>query len=90
MKGIPNTNACKLSSGFSNEPRKFKRQIKRDGGAKLIEIDDLPQALKIRRKEQKAEEKAKKEQEKEERKKRLQEERVTVLVLGWVTYVQCQ
>ncbi|VDN59303.1 unnamed protein product [Dracunculus medinensis] len=75
MRGIPSVNTCKMSAGFTNEPRKRPRQlVKREGGAKLIDIDEIPQALKIRRREQAAEEKAKKLQEKEE-KKRLQAEK---------------
>lgn len=75
MRGIPTTNTCKLSAGFTNEPRRFPRQLPKRGGAKLLDIQELPQALKIRRKEQEAEEKARKQQEKEEQKKRLQAER---------------
>ncbi|VDK45169.1 unnamed protein product [Anisakis simplex] len=61
MRGIPTVNTCKLSAGFTNEPRKFQRQLaKREGGAKLIDIDEIPHALKKRRREQEAEEKAKK------------------------------
>lgn len=73
MRGIPTTNTCKLSAGFTNEPRKFQRQLtRREGGAKFIDIGDLPQALKVRRKEQEAEERARRHQEKEEQKKRAQ------------------
>ncbi|KHN88485.1 Negative elongation factor A [Toxocara canis] len=76
MRGIPAVNTCKLSAGFTNEPRKFQRQLaKREGGAKLIDIDEIPHALKKRRREQEAEEKAKKQLEKEEMKKRHQAEK---------------
>lgn len=45
MRGIPSTPASKIFSGFSNEPKKFQRNItKRAGGAMLIDISDLPQA----------------------------------------------
>ncbi|MCP9266430.1 Negative elongation factor A [Dirofilaria immitis] len=71
MRGIPTTNTCKLSAGFTNEPRKFQRQLtRREGGAKFIDIGDLPQALSVRRKEQEAEERSRRQQEKEEQKKR--------------------
>lgn len=77
MRGIPAVNTCKLSAGFTNEPRKFQRQLtKREGGAKLIDIDEIPHALKKRRREQEAEEKAKRLIEKEEMRKKLQAERV--------------
>uniref|UniRef100_A0A915PNL9 HDAg domain-containing protein n=1 Tax=Setaria digitata TaxID=48799 RepID=A0A915PNL9_9BILA len=76
MRGIPNTNTCKLSAGFTNEPRKFQRQLtRREGGAKFIDIGDLPQALSVRRKEQEAEERARKQLEREEQKKRAQAEK---------------
>lgn len=76
MRGIPTVNTCKLSAGFTNEPRKFQRQLsKREGGAKLIDIDEIPHALKKKRREQEAEERAKKLLEKEENKKRLSAEK---------------
>uniref|UniRef100_F1L3S6 Negative elongation factor A n=1 Tax=Ascaris suum TaxID=6253 RepID=F1L3S6_ASCSU len=76
MRGIPAVNTCKLSAGFTNEPRKFQRQlVKREGGAKLIDIDEIPHALKQRRREQEAEEKAKKLLEKQELKKKHQAEK---------------
>lgn len=72
MRGIPTVNTCKLSGGFTNEPRKFQRQLaKREGGAKLIDIAEIPHALKKRKREQEAEEKARLKQEREETKKRL-------------------
>uniref|UniRef100_A0A1I7Z4Z4 HDAg domain-containing protein n=1 Tax=Steinernema glaseri TaxID=37863 RepID=A0A1I7Z4Z4_9BILA len=50
MKGIPTVSACKQSAGFSNEPRKFTRPlIKREGGAKLLELDEIPQPMMKRR-----------------------------------------
>ncbi|VDO34509.1 unnamed protein product [Onchocerca flexuosa] len=71
MRGIPNTSTCKLSAGFTNEPRKFQRQLtRREGGAKFIDIGELPQALSVRRKEQEAEERSRRQQEREEQKKR--------------------
>lgn len=77
MRGIPNASTCKLSAGFTNEPRKFQRQLtRREGGAKFIDIADLPQALSVRRKEQEAEERARKHQEREEQRKRAQIEKV--------------
>ncbi|EFO23538.2 hypothetical protein LOAG_04945 [Loa loa] len=77
MRGIPTTNTCKLSAGFTNEPRKFQRQLtRREGGAKFIDIGDLPQALSVRRKEQEAEERARRHQEREEQRKRAQAEKV--------------
>jgi hypothetical protein len=52
LRGIPSQNASKISGGFTNEPKKFTRpSLKRDGGAKLIEIAETPQALKRKRKE---------------------------------------
>uniref|UniRef100_A0A914ZK98 HDAg domain-containing protein n=1 Tax=Parascaris univalens TaxID=6257 RepID=A0A914ZK98_PARUN len=76
MRGIPAVNTCKLSAGFTNEPRKFQRQlVKREGGAKLIDIGEIPHALKQRRREQEAEEKAKKLLEKQELKKKHQAEK---------------
>lgn len=43
MKSIPSTNTLKMSSGFTNEPKKFQRQLaKREGGAVLIDISELP------------------------------------------------
>jgi hypothetical protein len=45
MRGIPSIRPSQISSGFSNEPRKFQRNVpKREGGAMLIDISDLPQA----------------------------------------------
>lgn len=77
MRGIPTMNTCKLSAGFTNEPRKFQRQLmRREGGAKFIDIGELPQALSIRRKEQEAEERARKSHEREEQRKRAQAGRV--------------
>ncbi|KAL3981495.1 hypothetical protein ACH3XW_43340 [Acanthocheilonema viteae] len=77
MRGIPTTNTCKLSAGFTNEPRKFPRQLtRREGGAKFIDICDLPPSLSIRRKEQEAEERARRQREKEEQRKRAQAEKV--------------
>ncbi|VDN07700.1 unnamed protein product [Thelazia callipaeda] len=76
MRGIPNTNTCKLSAGFTNEPRKFPRQlIRREGGAKFIEIGELPQSLSARRKELEAEERARKHHERELQRKRMQAEK---------------
>lgn len=44
MRGIPSVNTFKMSSGFTNEPKKFQRQLtKREGGAMLIDIAELPQ-----------------------------------------------
>ncbi|KAK6109705.1 hypothetical protein QQG55_37050 [Brugia pahangi] len=77
MRGIPTTNTCKLSAGFTNEPRKFQRQLtRREGGAKFIDIGDLPQSLSVRRKEQEAEERARRHQEREEQRKRAQADKV--------------
>lgn len=85
MRGIPTTNTCKLSAGFTNEPRKFQRQLtRREGGAKFIDIGDLPQALKVRRKEQEAEERARRHQEKEEQKKRAQADRAAKVISSYV------
>jgi hypothetical protein len=40
----------KLSTGFTNEPKKFQRALpKREGGAKMIDISEIPQPLKRRR-----------------------------------------
>ncbi|KAI6170947.1 HDAg domain-containing protein [Aphelenchoides bicaudatus] len=45
MRGIPSVPVSRIASGFSNEPRKFQRNMpKREGGAMLIDISDLPQA----------------------------------------------
>ncbi|CAD5224050.1 unnamed protein product [Bursaphelenchus okinawaensis] len=45
MRGIKSVNPAKLSAGFSNEPKKFQRTVaKREGGAMLLDISDLPQA----------------------------------------------
>ncbi|KAK0396651.1 hypothetical protein QR680_001798 [Steinernema hermaphroditum] len=50
MKGIRTVSACKQSAGFSNEPRKFARPLmKREGGAKLLELDEIPQPIMKRR-----------------------------------------
>ncbi|TMS36279.1 hypothetical protein L596_003479 [Steinernema carpocapsae] len=59
MKGIPTVSACKQSAGFTNEPRKFTRPlIKREGGAKLLQLDEIPQPImKKRRRATEAEEK---------------------------------
>lgn len=76
MRGIPTTNTCKLSAGFTNEPRKFQRQLtRREGGAKFIDIADLPRALSVRRKEQEAEERARRQQEREMQRKRARTEK---------------
>uniref|UniRef100_A0A0R3RLL5 HDAg domain-containing protein n=1 Tax=Elaeophora elaphi TaxID=1147741 RepID=A0A0R3RLL5_9BILA len=76
MRGIPTANTCKLSAGFTNEPRKFQRQLtRREGGAKFIDIGDLPQALSVRRKEQEAEERARRHREREKQRKRAQVEK---------------
>lgn len=84
MRGIPAVNTCKLSAGFTNEPRKFQRQlVKREGGAKLIDIDEIPHALKQRRREQEAEEKAKKLLEKQELKKKHQAEKAERVGAGF-------
>jgi hypothetical protein len=51
MRGIPSIPASRISSGFSNEPKKFQRNIpKRVGGAMLIDISDLPQAPNMKKK----------------------------------------
>ncbi|KAI1726269.1 negative elongation factor A [Ditylenchus destructor] len=43
MKGIPTVNTVQQSAGFTNEPRKFRRELsKREGGAMLIDIAELP------------------------------------------------
>lgn len=66
MKGIPNQNPCKLNSGFTYEPKKFQRQLsKREGGAKLLDICELPQSLKKRRQIELVEERKRKQEEKE-------------------------
>lgn len=44
MRGIPSIPVSKISSGFSNEPKKFRNFPKREGGAVLIDFSDLPQA----------------------------------------------
>ncbi|VDK86935.1 unnamed protein product [Litomosoides sigmodontis] len=76
MRGIPTINTCKLSAGFTNEPRKFQRQLtRREGGAKFIDIADLPRALSVRRKEQEAEERARRQQEREMQRKRARTEK---------------
>uniref|UniRef100_A0A914WGN7 HDAg domain-containing protein n=1 Tax=Plectus sambesii TaxID=2011161 RepID=A0A914WGN7_9BILA len=76
LRGIPSQNASKISGGFTNEPKKFPRpSLKRDGGAKLIEIAETPQALKRKRKEWELEQKQQKLNEKEEWKRKLIEER---------------
>jgi hypothetical protein len=44
MRGIPATPVSKIASGFSNDPKKFQRPVtKREGGAVLIDISDIPQ-----------------------------------------------
>lgn len=44
MRGIPSVNTCKISGGFTNEPKKFQRHLmKREGAATLIDITELPQ-----------------------------------------------
>lgn len=44
MTKIPTVNTYKISSGFTNEPKKFQRQLlKREGGAMLIDFNELPQ-----------------------------------------------
>ncbi|CAJ0577346.1 unnamed protein product, partial [Mesorhabditis spiculigera] len=69
MRGMVQ-NTCKLSAGFSNEPKKFQRPaLKREGGAKLLDINEIPQALKKRKCDVLAEERKRKAEEKEEAKK---------------------
>ncbi|XGW33645.1 hypothetical protein V3C99_017783, partial [Haemonchus contortus] len=75
MKGIPNQNPCKLSSGFTYE-KKFQRQLsKREGGAKLLDICELPQSLKKRRQMEMVEERKRKQEEKEMAKRKALEDR---------------
>lgn len=51
MTKIPTVNTCKISGGFTNEPKKFQRQLtKREGGAMLIDFTELPQPNIKRRK----------------------------------------
>ncbi|MFH4980272.1 hypothetical protein AB6A40_006981 [Gnathostoma spinigerum] len=70
MRGIPTVNTCKLSAGFTNEPKKFQRHLaKREGGAKLIDIGEIPHTLRRRRRDQENEERAKRLVEKEEQRK---------------------
>ncbi|WKY16192.1 hypothetical protein Q1695_001126 [Nippostrongylus brasiliensis] len=76
MKGIPNQNPCKLNSGFTYEPKKFQRQLsKREGGAKLLDICELPQSLKKRRQIEMVEERKRKQEEKEIAKKKALEDK---------------
>ncbi|KAK6042863.1 hypothetical protein COOONC_19635, partial [Cooperia oncophora] len=76
MKGIPNQNPCKLNSGFTYEPKKFQRQLsKREGGAKLLDICELPQSLKKRRQMELIEERKRKQEEKEMAKKKALEDK---------------
>jgi hypothetical protein len=44
MKGIPTANTFKMSSGFTNESKKYQQRtlLKRAGGAMLIDIAELP------------------------------------------------
>ncbi|KAH7716465.1 Negative elongation factor A [Aphelenchoides avenae] len=88
MRGIPAVNTAKISGGFTNEAKKFQRTplVKREGGAKMIDIAELPPSLAKRRKAEaeeakvrKAEEKAQKAEERarkaEERAKREEEKK---------------
>lgn len=76
MKGIPTQNPHKLNSGFTYEPKKFQRQLmKREGGAKLLDICELPQSLKRRRQLEMIEEKKRKQVEKEMARKKALEEK---------------
>ncbi|KAJ1360566.1 hypothetical protein KIN20_019579 [Parelaphostrongylus tenuis] len=76
MKGIPTQNPCKLNSGFTYEPKKYQRQlVKREGGAKLLDICELPQSLKRRRQLELIEERKRKQEEKEMAKKKALEEK---------------
>ncbi|VDM58164.1 unnamed protein product [Angiostrongylus costaricensis] len=76
MKGIRTQNPCKLNSGFTYEPKKFQRQLmKREGGAKLLDICELPQSLKRRRQLEMIEEKKRKQVEKEMARKKALEEK---------------
>ncbi|EYC18180.1 hypothetical protein Y032_0028g1717 [Ancylostoma ceylanicum] len=76
MKGIPTQNTCKLNSGFTYEPKKFQRQLsKREGGAKLLDICELPQSLKKRRQQEMIEERKRKQEEKEIAKKKALEDK---------------
>ncbi|ETN83505.1 hypothetical protein NECAME_01812 [Necator americanus] len=76
MKGIPTQNTCKLNSGFTYEPKKFQRQLsKREGGAKLLDICELPQSLKKRRQQEMIEERKRKQEEKELAKKKALEDK---------------
>lgn len=52
MKGIPTANALKMSSGFTNESKKYHQRpmLKRAGGAMLIDIAELPNPNRRRRK----------------------------------------
>ncbi|CAJ0958260.1 unnamed protein product, partial [Mesorhabditis belari] len=69
-------NTCKLSAGFSNEPKKFQRPaLKREGGAKLLDISEIPQSMKKRKIDVMAEERKRKADEKEEMKKKEKEEK---------------
>ena len=51
MKGIPTANALKMSSGFTNESKKYHQRptLKRAGGAVLIDIAELPNPNRRRR-----------------------------------------
>jgi hypothetical protein len=44
MKGIPSASALKMSSGFTNDTKKYQQRtlLKRTGGAMLIDIAELP------------------------------------------------
>lgn len=79
MRGIPTVNTAKMSGGFTNEAKKFQRTplVKREGGAKMIDIAELPPSLAKRRKAEAEEAKQKKAEEKalkaEERAKKAEE-----------------
>ncbi|GMT36489.1 hypothetical protein PFISCL1PPCAC_27786, partial [Pristionchus fissidentatus] len=81
MKGIVQPNATKINGGFTSEPKKFPRQLaKRDGGALLISIDDIPHAHLKRKKDIEREEREKKREQLEIEKKKMEAERKRAIV----------
>ncbi|GMR61580.1 hypothetical protein PMAYCL1PPCAC_31775, partial [Pristionchus mayeri] len=76
MRGIVQPNAMKINGGFTSEPKKFPRQLsKRDGGALLISIDDIPHAHQKRKKDFDKEERERKKEQAEAEKKRVEAEK---------------